>query len=137
LSTGGDEHHERNAMLIVQQKSRRDFMRLGAGSLLSAAAFATLPVVAASATQSSDASMQTHRGERGRFKSVDEALVQGVSDGTIAGVVALAAPVRRLILWRIVDALLRARVQVGHIRRQRFIGSRSAHLDEDDRGLTE
>jgi len=84
-------------MLIVQQKRRRDFMRLGAGSLLSAAAFATLPVVAASATQSGDASMQTHRGERGRFKSIDEALARGVSNGTVAGVVALAADSRGVV----------------------------------------
>ena len=84
-------------MLIIQKKTRRDFMRVGAGSLLSAAAFAALSAVAAPATQSGDAPMQTRRGERGRFKSVDEALAQGVSNGTAAGVVALAADSRGVI----------------------------------------
>src|SRR5258705_12137124 len=78
-------------MLIIQQKNRRDFLRLGANSFLSAAALATLPVLAAGATQNRDGRMQTHRGERGRFKSIDEALAQGVSNGTVAGVVAVAA----------------------------------------------
>ena len=84
-------------MLIIQKKTRRDFMRVGADSLLSAAAFAALSAVAAPATQSGDAPMQTRRGERGRFKSVDEALAQGVSNGTAAGVVALAADSRGVI----------------------------------------
>jgi len=61
-------------------------MRLGAGSLLSAAAFAALPAEVADATQSGNGPMQRRRGERGRFKSVDEALAQGVSSGTVAGV---------------------------------------------------
>jgi len=84
-------------MSIIQEKGRRDFMRLGAGSLLSAAAFATLPAVVADATQSGDAPMQMRRGERGRFKSVDEALEQGVSSGTVVGVVAVAADARGVI----------------------------------------
>jgi methyl acetate hydrolase len=83
-------------MLIIQEKSRRDFMRLGAGSLLSAAACATLPAVAAHATQSGDVP-QTRRDGRGRFKSVDEALAQGVANGTVAGVVALAADPRGVV----------------------------------------
>ena len=35
--------------------------------------------------------MQTHPDARGRFKPIDEALALGVSNGTLAGVVALAA----------------------------------------------
>ena len=69
-------------MLIIRQKTRRDFLRLGATSFLGAAALATLPTLAAGATQSRDGRMQTHRGERGRFKSIN---------GTVAGIVALAA----------------------------------------------
>src|SRR5712671_3513377 len=84
-------------MLIIQQKARRDFLRLGASSFLSAAALATLPVLAADATQSWDGRMQTHRGERGRFKPIDEALEQGVSNGTVAGVVAVAADLRGVV----------------------------------------
>ena len=84
-------------MSIIQDKSRRDFMRLGAGSLSSAAAFAALPAVVADATQSGDAPMQRRRGERGRFKPVDETLAQGVSSGTVVGVVALAADARGVI----------------------------------------
>ena len=84
-------------MLIIQQKTRRDFLRLGANSFLSAAALATLPALAAGATQFRDGRMQTDRGERGRFKSIDEALAQGVSNGTLAGVVALAADSRGVI----------------------------------------
>jgi len=84
-------------MSIIQEKSRRDFMRLGAGSLLSAAAFAALPAVVADATQSGDAPMQRRRGGRGRFRSVDEALAQGVSSGTVVGVAALAADARGVI----------------------------------------
>ena len=84
-------------MLIIQQKSRRDFLRLGANTFLSAAALATLPALAAGATQFRDRRMQTDRGERGRFKSIDEALAQGVSNGTLAGVVALAADPRGVI----------------------------------------
>jgi methyl acetate hydrolase len=83
-------------MLIVQEKSRREFLRLGASSLLSAAAVAALPAVAAYA-QSGDVPMQTLGGKRGRFKSIDEALAQGVSNGTVAGVVALAADSRGVV----------------------------------------
>jgi CubicO group peptidase (beta-lactamase class C family) len=72
-------------MLIIHQKTRRDFLRLGAGSFLGAAAFATLPVLAA------------RRGEPGRFKSIDEALALGVSSGTVAGVVALGADSRGVV----------------------------------------
>src|ERR1700704_4058035 len=97
LSTLGDEHHKRNAMLIIQQKTRRDFLRLAPNSFLTAAALATLPVLAAGATQPRDSRMQTLRGERGRFKSIDEALEQGVSNGTVAGVVALAADSRAVV----------------------------------------
>src|SRR6202163_5013000 len=97
LSADGDEHHERDGMLIVQQKSRREFMRLSANSFLSAAALATLPALAAGATESRDGRMQTHRGERRRFKSIDEALAQGVSNGAVAGVVALAADSRGVV----------------------------------------
>ena len=71
-------------MLIIRQKTRRDFLRLGATSLLGAAAVATLPALAAGATRSLDGRMQTHRGERGRFKTIDEALEQGVLNGTVA-----------------------------------------------------
>ena len=78
-------------MLIIQQKNRRDFLRLGANSFLGAAALATLPALAAGATQSRGGRMHTRRGERSRFKSIDEALAQGVSDGTVAGLVAVAA----------------------------------------------
>jgi methyl acetate hydrolase len=84
-------------MLIIQQKTRRDFLRLGTNSFLSAAALATLPALAAGATRSLDGRMQTHRGERGRFKSIDEALAQGVSNGAVAGVVALAADSRGVV----------------------------------------
>src|SRR5712671_4992567 len=72
-------------MLIIHQKTRRDFLRLGAGSFLGAAAFATLPVLAA------------RRGEPGRFKSIDEALALGVSSGTVAGVVVLGADSRGVV----------------------------------------
>ena len=78
-------------MLIIQQKTRRDFLRLGTNSFLSAAALATLPALAANATPSRDGRVQTHLGARGRFKPIDEALALGVSNGTLAGVVALAA----------------------------------------------
>src|ERR1700704_6367095 len=82
LSTRGDEHHKENAMLVIQQKTRRDFLRLGANSFLGAAALATLPALAAGATQSRGGRMHARRGERGRFKSIDDALKQGVSNGT-------------------------------------------------------
>jgi len=84
-------------MLIIQQKTRRDFLRLGATSFLGAAALATLPTLAVDATQSRRGRMQTHLGERGRFKLIDEALEQGVSNGTVAGVVALAADSRGVV----------------------------------------
>src|SRR4030088_700433 len=71
---------KRNAMLIIQ-KSRRDFLRLGA----SVAAFATLPALAA------------RDAKRGQFKSIDEALARGVSNGAVAGVVALAADSRGVV----------------------------------------
>ena len=83
-------------MLIIQEKSRRDFMRLGASSLLSAATFATLPAVAAHATQSGDVPPMRRNG-RDRFKSIDEALAQGVANGTVAGVIALAADSRGVV----------------------------------------
>jgi CubicO group peptidase (beta-lactamase class C family) len=83
--------------MLIQQKTRRDFLRLGANSFLSAAALATLPVLAAGATQYRDGRMQTHRGERGRFKPIDEALALGVSNGTVAGAVALAADSRGVL----------------------------------------
>jgi len=73
-------------MSIILEKSRRDFLRLSAGSLLGAAAFATLPALGA-----------TRRGERGRFRSIDEALQRGVASGTVAGVVALAADSRGVL----------------------------------------
>jgi len=41
--------------------------------------------------------MQTHRGEPRRIKSIDEALEQGVWNGTVAGVVALAADSRGVV----------------------------------------
>ena len=78
-------------MLIIQQKIRRDFLRLGARSLLGAAAIATLPALAANAPPSRDGRVQTHSGARGQFKPIDEALALSVSNGTLAGVVALAA----------------------------------------------
>jgi len=84
-------------MLIIQQKSRRDFMRLGASSLLGAAAVATLPALASNATPPRDDRVQTHPGARGRFNAIDEALALGVSNGTLAGVVALAADPRGVI----------------------------------------
>jgi CubicO group peptidase (beta-lactamase class C family) len=84
-------------MLIIEGKSRRDFLRLGAGSLLGAAALAALPAVAVHATQSGDARIPARRGERDRFRSVDEGLAQGVANGTVAGVVALAADSRGVI----------------------------------------
>ena len=84
-------------MLIIQQKTRRDFLRLGASSLLGAAAVATLPALAANATPSRDGRVQAHPGARGRFNAIDEALALGVSNGTLAGVVALAADSQRVI----------------------------------------
>jgi methyl acetate hydrolase len=84
-------------MLIIQQKTRRDFLRLGANSFSGAAALATLPALAARATPSQGGRMHPHRGERGRFKSIDQALEQGVSNGTVAGVVALAADPRGVV----------------------------------------
>jgi methyl acetate hydrolase len=84
-------------MLNIKEQSRRDFLRLGAISFSGAAAFATLTPLAASATQPGSAAMQMTRGERRRFKSIDEALAQGVSNGTVAGVVALAADSRGLV----------------------------------------
>src|SRR5258705_8480006 len=83
--------------MLIQQKARRDFLRLGANSFLSAAALATLPVLAAGATHSRDCRMQRHGGERGRFKPIDEALALGVSNGTVAGAVALAADSRGVL----------------------------------------
>ena|SRR3989442_14872467 len=82
---------------MIQEKNRRDFRRLGAGSLFSAAALAALPSVAVHAMQSGDGSAQKHRGERGRFNSIDEVLTQAVCNGTVAGVVALAADSRGVI----------------------------------------
>lgn len=73
-------------MFIIHAKRRRDFLRLGAGSLLGAAASAGLPSLAA-----------TRHGARGRFESIDEALARGVSNATVAGVVALAADSRGMI----------------------------------------
>src|SRR5258705_1337000 len=73
-------------MSIILEKSRRDFLRLSAGSLLGAAAFATLPALGA-----------TRRGERGRFRSIDEALQRGVASGTVAESVALAADSRGVL----------------------------------------
>src|SRR6266404_3725334 len=84
-------------MLIIQQKTRRDFLRLSANSFLGAAALATLPALSTGAAQSRDGLTQTHRGELGRFKSIDEALERGVSNGTVAGVVALAADSRGIV----------------------------------------
>src|SRR5258705_452163 len=81
---GSTAYQARNAMSIIEGKSRRDFLRLGTGSLLGAAALAALPI-------------QARRGERGRFRSVDESLAQGVSSGAVAGVVALAADSRGVI----------------------------------------
>ena len=81
-------------MLIIHQKRRRDFLRLGATSLLGAAASATRPAAAEWARPSEDAPMRTPGGQRGRFKTIDEALARGVSDGTVAGAVALAADSR-------------------------------------------
>jgi CubicO group peptidase (beta-lactamase class C family) len=75
-----------NAMLIIQQQTRRDFLRLSASSLLGAAAFATLPALGA-----------PRRGERGGFKPIDEALALAVSNGTVAGIVALAADPRGVV----------------------------------------
>jgi len=72
--------------IVIEEKSRRDFLRLGARSLLGAATIAALP-----------APVRARRSERGPFKSVDEALAQAVSSGTVAGVVALAADSRGVI----------------------------------------
>src|SRR6267143_2051504 len=85
-------HAKGNAMSIIQKKTRRDFMRVGAGSLFSAAAFAALSAVAAPATQSGDAPMQTRRGERGRFKSVDEVLPQLEAPKVLEGFDASGTP---------------------------------------------
>ncbi len=84
-------------MLIIHQKRRRDFLRLGATSLLGAAASATRPAAAEWATPSEDALIGTPGGQRGRFKTIDEALALGVSSGTVAGVVALAADSRGVV----------------------------------------
>jgi len=72
--------------IVIEEKGRRDFLRLGARSLLGAATIAALP-----------APVRARRSERGPFKSVDEALAQAVSSGTVAGVVALAADSRGVI----------------------------------------
>ena len=84
-------------MLIIHERTRRDFLRLGTSSLLSAAALATLPSQAAGAPQIGSAPMQRRRVERNRFNSIDEALAQSVSNGTVVGVVALAADSRRVV----------------------------------------
>src|SRR5712671_6226696 len=80
----------RDAMPIVMEgRSRRDFLRLGASSLLGAAAIAALP-----------APVRARRSERGRFTAIDETLAQAVGNGTVAGVVALAADSRGVIYER-------------------------------------
>jgi len=85
-------------MLIIHQKRRRDFLRLGATSLLGAAGVRQLgPPRAEWATPSEDALIGTPGGQRGRFKTIDEALALGVSSGTVAGVVALAADSRGVV----------------------------------------
>jgi len=67
--------------MFIIHKTRREFLRLSAGSLAGAALLSSLPASAASA----------------RFKSIDDALAQGVSNGTVAGVVALAADSRAVV----------------------------------------
>jgi CubicO group peptidase (beta-lactamase class C family) len=74
--------------VIIDDKSRRDFLRLGTRSLLGAAAMAALPAPVRA------------RRERGRFTSIDETLAQAVASGTVAGIVALAADSRGLIYER-------------------------------------
>jgi methyl acetate hydrolase len=78
-------------MLIIHDKSRREFLQMGASYLIGAAAFATACALAARDSQSGGTATQTHRGERYGFKSIDETLAQAVSNGTVAGVVAVAA----------------------------------------------
>jgi len=77
-------------------RTRRDFLRLGADALFGATALATLPALAVRARQSGDAAMRT-RHERGRFTAIDQALAHGVLNGTVAGVVALAAGSRGVL----------------------------------------
>jgi CubicO group peptidase (beta-lactamase class C family) len=84
-------------MFIIQDKRRRDILRLGASSLISATAFAGLPPTARadSARQSTAAESVPAPKASARFAVIDQALAQGVSSGTVAGVVGLAANARR------------------------------------------
>ena len=78
-------------MSIVENKSRRELLLLGGSSFLAATTLATLGVLSARAAPSRETPVQRCRGDRSRFKSIDEALAQGVANGTVAGVVAVAA----------------------------------------------
>src|SRR5258707_7351280 len=80
-----------SSMSIIENKSRRELLLLGGSSFLAATALATLRVPSARAAPSPEMPVQRRRGDRSRFKSIDEALALGVSNGTVAGVVAVAA----------------------------------------------
>src|SRR5258706_11490327 len=80
-----------SSMSIIENKRRRELLLLGGSSFLAATALATLGVPMARAASARETPMQGRRGDRGRFESIDEALAQGVSNGTVAGVVAVAA----------------------------------------------
>ncbi len=71
--------------------NRRDFLRFGAGALAGTASFAAFPALAAGAGQAQAVASKTHRSARGGFKAIDDTLAQGVSNGTVASAVGLAA----------------------------------------------
>ena len=77
-------------MPLIVSKSRRDLLKLGAGSLVGPGAFAAVPTGAFEGQSASDAH-GLQRVTKARFKSIDAELSKGVADGTVSGVVALAA----------------------------------------------
>jgi CubicO group peptidase (beta-lactamase class C family) len=86
-------------MLNIQDKSRRNILRLGASSLIGATAFGSLPSTAraAPARQSTAFEGAPLAKAATQFAVIDQALAQGVSSGTVAGVVGLAADARGLL----------------------------------------
>ena len=77
-------------MPLIVSKSRRDLLKLGAASLVGSGAFAVVPTGAFEGQSASDAH-GLQRVTKARFKSTDAELSKGVADGTVSGVVALAA----------------------------------------------
>ena len=83
-------HRRKDSSVITIINNRRDFLRLGAGSLASGAMLLTQASSAATTQAEAAVSTPGARSDR-RFRAIDQALADGVTSGAVASAVGLAA----------------------------------------------